>query len=69
MNEEYTIEMLPKRYQKDIKKAINILTGEGCQGHHLWYSLGNGFRAWRVYITGFSEKEWIRRYVCIAIFQ
>ena len=42
MNEEYTIEMLPKRYQKDIKKAINILTGEGCRGIYLFGSQANG---------------------------
>lgn len=42
MNKEYIIEMLPKRYQKDVKKAINILTGEGCREIYLFGSLVNG---------------------------
>lgn len=42
MDKEYILKMLPKKYQNDVKKAITILSAEGCKEIYLFGSLVNG---------------------------
>ncbi len=42
MDKKYNIEELPESYRTDVKKAINILSQEGCKEIYLFGSLVNG---------------------------
>jgi predicted nucleotidyltransferase len=42
MAERYDIEKLPERYRDDVKKAIRILSREGCKEIYLFGSLVKG---------------------------
>lgn len=66
MKKRYDIERLPESYKRDIKRAIAILSREGCKEIYLFGSLANGETSDRsdidLAVTGLRKGDFFKIY-------